>query len=491
MRAPARRRAAGRGLLLSVLLAASAPAAPPSPWPQSRADEANSAFVELDAPKSAPPRAWTFEGLGRVLGYEPGMTVWSPPALGVVEGRALLFVGGYDRLVWALDAATGEVQWKYATGDGVYAAPVLWHDGERVVVFAASNDRAVYALDAASGRRLWSTPLEEYRATLGGARLTSACVGRVGEVDAVFVGAWVHDRSLGRSLQRGAVTALSAREGKALWTTALGDNEVTAPVCAWVDGAGRLFLGASDGNLHALDMETGAPLWKHTEHDGIKAPPAVVALDGGGTLVVTGSRYGEVRALDARDGSERWRLKTADRITGSPAFARVGGRALVFVPSYDRHLYALDAATGAVVWRAAARGGFFSSPVVVPGQEPTVLALAWDHELHGVDAATGKERFRFFTGRPLWDVSGLDASTWSSPAGALLRGEAVVFAGGYDGRLRALPLATTAAENPGRRSVVLFWISFPATLGPLVALALWLTKRHRRARLAESLPRPR
>jgi eukaryotic-like serine/threonine-protein kinase len=468
----------GLPALAAALLASAAPG--DEGWSQPRGDAANTAFVELDAPHSERPRAWSFEGTSRVMGYEPGMTVWSPPALGVIDGRATVFVGGHDRLVYALDAATGEVRWRYTTGDGVFAAPVLWRDGAQLVVLAASNDREVYALEATSGRRLWSTALEAWRPTLGGARLTSPCLGQVAGVDALFVGQWVHDASLGRSLQRASLVALSAREGKRLWTQSLGDNELTAPLCARVGGAGRLYLGSADGNLHALDMQTGARVWTHLEHDGIRSPPAFVVLDDGTALLVTGSRYGEVRALEAGSGIERWRFKTGDRITGSPAVARVGGRQLVFVPSYDRTLYALDASTGAVAWRAAARGGFFSSPAVVAGPTPTVLALAWDHALHAVDALTGLERFAAFTGRPLWDVGGLDASTWSSPAVARFGGQEVAFVGSYDGRFRALPLDAKVVATPVERRTALFWLSFPATVGPLVLAALWLTRRARR-----------
>lgn len=449
-------------------------------WTQSRADAHNGAYVELSGLEGGKPRAWTFEGEPRVLGYEPGMTVWSPPALGKVEGRGLLVAGGYDHFVWAFDAASGEVRWKYATGDGVWSAPLLWEGPEGAVVLVGSNDRAVYALEAGSGRRLWSTSLEEYRATLGTARVAPGCVGRAGQTQALFVSSWVHDRSLGASLQRGAVSALSVKDGRRLWSTTVGDNEVTAPVCAEVGGRWLLFAGASDGNLHALDAASGEAIWKHTEHDGIKSPPAVISLESGEALVITGSRYGAVRALEAATGRPRWHLKTADRITGSPAAATVGGRSVVFVPSYDRHLYALEAGTGKVLWRYAARAGFYGSPAFVPGERPLVLASAWDHSLHVVDALTGEGRLKLFTGQPLWDVSGLDASTWSSPVGARLEGTAMAFAGSYDGRLRALLLDSLPVERAGSRAAIAFWLSFPATLVPLVLVALWRTRGYRR-----------
>ncbi|MBS1149941.1 MAG: uncharacterized protein H6Q89_1639 [Myxococcaceae bacterium] len=450
-------------------------------WPQSRGDAQNSAAISLDAPKCGKAKAWRFEGSGRVLGYEPGMTVWSSVALAQVDDRAVLAVGSYDHLVYLLDACSGQVQWKYPTGGAVAAAPTLWNDGQRVWLFAASSDRLVYALDASTGARLWSVAVEDYRPTLGGARLSSAVVGTVAGEPALFVGAWVYDRSLGASLQRGSVVALRIRDGHRLWTAALGDNEVAAPVLANVGGSARLFVASSDGTLHALDPSDGKTIWKRTELDAIRSPPAVVELPDG-PVVVLASKYGLARALNAVDGAERWSVKTLDRVIGSPAIARLGDRWLVLVPSYDRHLWALDASTGAVVWRYAARAGVYSSPAIAADAKPPVAVVsAWDDALHVVDLATGHPVATVFTGRPLWDVAGLDSSTWSAPVVARLNGTWVTFAGSYDGVLRALPLEGAGAVAAGSDfSGLLFWLSFPATLVPLSLFAVWLTRRARR-----------
>ena len=52
--------------------------------------------------------------------------------------------------------------------------------------------------------------VEEYRPSLGGARLEAPCAGEVRGAPAVFVAYWVWDRSLGRNLQRAGVVALGA-----------------------------------------------------------------------------------------------------------------------------------------------------------------------------------------------------------------------------------------------------------------------------------------
>ncbi len=446
-------------------------------WPQGRRDARGTAAVELDV--EASPRPWTFSGSGRVYGYEPGMTVWSSPAIARVGDRALLVVGSYDHDVYALDAATGERVWKFATGGPVYSTPAIGSAGAVPLVFAASSDRLVYALDAATGRQVWVHAVEEFRATLGGARLSAPCLGTSNGRDAVFVGRWVWDRSLGHPEQQGGLTALYAADGKPAWKTELGDNEVGPAVFARVGGAGRLFAGSSNGNLYSLDADTGRLLWTRTELDAIRSAPAVFET-ADGPRVVYGSKYGLVRCLDAATGAELWAYKTGDRVMGGPAVVGDGPGQRVVVGSYDRTLYALDASTGRPVWKYSARGGIYSSPAVAAeGKATTVLVSAWDHALHAVDADTGAPRFTVFTGRPLWDVSGLDQSAWASPVAAKLGGQWMVFVGGYDGTLRAFPLEAASPSSRLARSDAWFWASFPLSLVAVAALARFLTVRSR------------
>jgi hypothetical protein len=192
------------------------------------------------------------------------------------------------------------------------------------------------------------------------------------------------------------------------------------------------------------------------------------------------SKYGTVRALRLRDGREQWSYKTGDRVTGAPAVVETGGRTLVVVGSYDRVLYAFDAASGAVAWRYTARGGVYSSPgiALVEGR-PMALASAWDNSLHAVSLRDGKLQFQTFTGRPLWTVAGLDESNWSSPAVARVNGAWMAFVGSYDGTLRGLPLDDAGRAPAPLRSNLWFWLSFPIALVPLGALAVLLTRLER------------
>jgi eukaryotic-like serine/threonine-protein kinase len=452
-------------------------------WSQSRCDATNQAAIELRAEQAQVPHAWSFDGSGRVWGYEPGLTVWSSPALGLAGTEPAVVVGNYDHTLYCLGAATGETLWKFTTGGPIYAAPVFAQDGVRQILVAASNDRLVYAIDPALGRQLWVHAVEDFRPTLGGARLSSPCVGGLGDRDdAVFVPYWIWDRSLANSMQRAGVVALSLAEGRPLWRVDLGDSELTAAIFARVGGQGRLFLGSSGGNLYALAASNGQVLWRKAELDCVRSPPAL--LQGTqGALLVTGSKFGMVRGLDAETGAERWQFRTGDRITGSPAV--LGGREpRAFIGSYDRKLYAIGALDGRGVWQDAMRGGVYSSPALIPeGGDAMVLSMAWDHMLHANQLSRGTPIFSSFTGRPLWNVGGMDDSNWSSPAAARIRGRWMAFVGSYDGTFRALPLEADERAAPELRSNVWFWLSFPLFLGPLAGFAILLTRWDRRRRV--------
>jgi outer membrane protein assembly factor BamB len=88
---------------------------------------------------------------------------WISSAPIVADGVAYVNNVDYDTLI-ALDAATGDERWRFATGSVEAAQAVV----DRVVYIGATlNDGmngAVYSLDAATGKEIWrfATPLPIY-----------------------------------------------------------------------------------------------------------------------------------------------------------------------------------------------------------------------------------------------------------------------------------------------------------------------------------------
>ncbi len=485
------RRLVARLALLCGLLAAPAAAAPPAPqahWPMERGNVRGTARVRIALPGIAPVKGWRFEAGSHVWGYQPGMTVWSSPALGVVGGRPLVLAGSYDRNLYALDGETGEQRWRFTTGGGVHSTPALWRGTRETggpLVFAASSDRLLYAISADLGRRRWIYTVKSWRPTMGGARLSAPCVGRAGDRHAVFFGHWVWDKSISGHMQVAGLTAVDALTGKALWTADLGDNRVNSPVCARMsDGAWRVFVGSDNGNLYCLDAATGDVRWSYTERESVMGTPALWLADkpgGGPDRVYFGSKYGRLRCLDARDGRQLWRFATSHWVDGAPTLARVADRQLLLAGSYDTRMYALDATTGAPRWSHRVGGGIYSGGALATHDgADRVLFSAWDHHLHCVNLADGALAWSAFTGRPIWDSLTLGDSTWSSPAVAEINGQAVAYFGSYSGPFYAVPLQEAehkALARPG--SNLKFWVTLPLVMLATAAAAIFLTRRRR------------
>ena len=489
------------GLLLALSLTlASMAGASPTDWPMVRQGPQGQGVVRLPGIDPAGLSGWTFQASSHVWSYKPGMSVWSTAAVGQVRGRPVVLVGSYDNNVYCLDALSGKKLWRYTTGGGVYAAPALWagpggggpqgaHQGAKEaastgpLVFVASSDRLVYALDADLGRRKWVHAIKTWRPTMGGARLSAPAVGRAKERHAVFVGHWVWDKSLSGHLQAGGITALDALTGKHLWTTSLGDNEVSSPVYAVLPGpaGARIFVGSENGNLYALDAASGRKVWTYSDREAIKGSPAVFTTPLG-PRVVFGSKYGRVRCLDALSGLEVWRYNTGHWVDSSPAVARVGDRDLVLVGSYSTMLYALDALAGFLVWSHRTAGGIYSSPAVVRDRDGVtkVLFSSWDHHLYCLRAQDGSLLWSAFFGSPLWDSITLGDSTWSSPSVALLGGRAVAFQGFYSGPFHAVVLDEAQGRALSRSGSNLhFWLMMPLVMLAAAALTILLTRRYR------------
>ena len=115
----------------------------PNDWPTFRADNAANATTKASVSDKA-ELLW---------GFAPKMSAASgaPPLTAPVAVGGLMFVGGPDGVVWALDAAEGLVRWKAYTGGAIRIPPTIWKGR----AFVGGGDGWVYAFEAATGRLLW------------------------------------------------------------------------------------------------------------------------------------------------------------------------------------------------------------------------------------------------------------------------------------------------------------------------------------------------
>ena len=147
------------------------------------------------------------------------------PVIGADLDGSTLYVGTSAGTVYALDAATGAVQWTASVGAEVSASPAL-ADG---VLYVPTADGRLVALGA-TGATLWSAST--------GARLgvQPAVAGGV-----VYTGA--NDGSVDAFPAAGCEAATCA----ALWSAETGSRITGAPAVS----GGQLYVGTADGRLVA------------------------------------------------------------------------------------------------------------------------------------------------------------------------------------------------------------------------------------------------
>jgi outer membrane protein assembly factor BamB len=145
-----------------------------------------------------------------------------------------------------------------------------------------------------------------------------------------------------------------------------------------------VYVASLDGNLFALDLETGARKWTYASGEAIKSSPAV--HDG---VVYFGDEGGILHAVDAASGSRRWTFAAEGGIISSPNHA--AGRLLF--GSYDNSLYGLDLKDGTLAWRLETEGYVHATPAIWKGDdgEPLAVSAGCDGALRLVRVKDGGE----------------------------------------------------------------------------------------------------
>ena len=186
---------------------------------------------------------------------------------------------------------------------------------------------------------------------------------------------------------------------------------------------------SEDGNLYAFSAADGEELpWSPFRTGGkIWSTPAIQ-----NSIAYFGSQDHSVYAVDLRDGSELWRYQTGGAIVGNPLL--FSGN--VFIGSFDRKLYALDADDGELEWEFESGNWFWAGPVT---DGETVFAPSMDGYVYAFDPGNPS------TGEPkehLWRHN-MESPVVSSPR--IVPIGLVVAA--VDGRMRLLSTSPSDLEN--------------------------------------------
>ncbi len=226
-----------------------------------------------------------------------------------------------------------------------------------------------------------------------------------------------------------------------IWSASIAGNSnkvrlASPPVVA----GGRLFAIGTDAQVHGFAADTGAALWRVSI--GSEGRDFADSLFGGGVaadgaFVYATSGVGDVAAINAETGAVLWKVKPAGPLRGAPTVA-FGS---VYAMTQDNQIIALSAADGAVQWQASASlqaGSVFGAGSPAAGQG-TIVAGYSSGEV---------QAYRYENGRDLWDDAlartsmALSVATLTDVDADPVIDRGRVFALGQGGRMASYELLT-------------------------------------------------
>jgi outer membrane protein assembly factor BamB len=243
-----------------------------------------------------------------------------PIVSGVVAAGDSVYFGCSDGKVYALNAAELYEEWESPTGGKIWSTPVV--DGG--TIYIGSFDKKLYALNAVDGSKKW-----EFET--GGAIVAPPLVYN----NTVYVGSF--DRHL---------YAVDANSGSLRWR-----SEVEAGKWYWAKPVAYnnvIYAPNLDGKVYILDANSGREVVGAVDLGSpISSSPVVV-----GDKVIIATEQGGVYSLDASNNQVSLLRNVGD---GEKIYAPLcASNGVIYIHTQNSKqdtLYALDAQTGAEVWR--------------------------------------------------------------------------------------------------------------------------------------------
>ena len=251
---------------------------------------------------------WTFKAAGPIL-----------TSATVADG--VVYIGSMSGHLYAIDQQTGKEKWNFKSRMPIASSGAI-ADG---TLYFVSTAGPLVALDISTGKPKW----------IFGA-----------EFEKKFEAKGLH------GMPSAAQTIPDAY-----------DVYISSPAVA----NGKVYFGSGDGNVYAVDTQSGLLQWKFPTKDVVHASPAVV-----NNTVYIGSWDSSLYAIDAESGQLKWSFEAGQDpvmhnqvgFQSSPAIAD----GMVYVGCRDGHVYALDANNGRKKWDyPTAKSWVNSTPAVRDG----------------------------------------------------------------------------------------------------------------------------
>lgn len=234
-------------------------------------------------------------GVDKNTGQE--LWVFSPKQRGLVVGSCdkcalkfsqpmfdgnILYVGGLDHNLYALDAQTGVIRWSFKTDDSILSAPTI-SDGK---IYFGSNDGNIFVVDAQTGSELrkfsilssrkkknepgiYATPLVDLTTIYAVNGTLAALDMQSGNIRWQFGTSSPFDQIIGNPVMfensiitptMDAIYAIDTATGEPIWKfSAIEGGVFFSPILE----DGNIYFGDSSGFLYIINAETGHQVRKY------------------------------------------------------------------------------------------------------------------------------------------------------------------------------------------------------------------------------------
>ncbi|MBI4100118.1 PQQ-binding-like beta-propeller repeat protein [Candidatus Microgenomates bacterium] len=197
-------------------------------------------------------------------------------------------------------------------------------------------------------------------------------------------------------------TTIVESNPRLLRVTSSGPTPTPTPVQA---GADWPQLQKDSQHSGYVPQTVGPPyteLWRVTKQFPVSSRVQPIVAQG---LVFIPSNDGSIYALNTTSGSTAWSYKTGGALVNTAAFDN--GR--VFFGSTDNYVYALNASSGSLIWKYKTGSTVKTAPVVAGGR---VFIGSSDGNMYALDAATNNSAglliWKRDIGAPIYDSAAFD-----------------------------------------------------------------------------------
>ena len=293
-------------------------------------------------------------GLGACTGRRVVTSGWS----GITVNEETIYLSSGPQ-VYAVALKNGTQIWQYPPEADAkvnfYAAPVLTADGTQIII--SSYNSEIHSVNPENGLKIWSFTIPSSKSGLD--IWPFNLLGESKNPVRFIASPLVTAEGIFAPASNNTLYALDL-EGGLQWEYQTDDPLWASPI--WSENCECIYQVSMDHHLYALNAESGKLIWKSEDLGGPMVSPPAISESG---LIIVSTFNNEVIALDESSHDVEWRYATNDWAWASPL---IDGEQ-VYVSDIGNNgdpstLYALELATGDVLWQIQPGGSIFDAPLV-------------------------------------------------------------------------------------------------------------------------------